>query len=113
MSIECRLPLGYPPRAKIGATVISPTADLSLALSSYDPAIQVKFLDDMSRKIVSDFVEAIELVLNEVSERLTDLLPPLWNVHTRGGVGMSLHVLEEGLQTQTCPPGTKVTRAIL
>jgi hypothetical protein len=85
--------------------------DLSLALSSYDPAIQVKPLDDMSRKIVSDSVEAIELVLNEASERLTDSSLHFWNVHTR-----RWHVApcpRRGITNASCPPGTKVTRGIL
>jgi hypothetical protein len=71
-----------------------------LALSNYDPANQVMPLDDMSRKILNDAVEALELVLNEISERLTGSSLHFRNVHTSGGASVLLHVLKEGLQAQ-------------
>jgi hypothetical protein len=74
--------------------------DRLLALSNYDPANQVMPLDDMSRKILNDAVEALELVLNEISERLTGSSLHFRNVHTSGGASVLLHVLKEGLQAQ-------------
>jgi hypothetical protein len=57
-------------------------------------------LDDMSRKILNDAVEALELVLNEISERLTGSSLHFMNVYTCGGASVLLHVLKEGLQAQ-------------